>query len=179
MPSWCRECTSSGSRGTRTRDQESARVLWSRNDSTNQSVLLPCNALLLVRIGVGEALDLAGLATKQAVQVGADLVPAALFKSVALCAASLDRVSKDDDHAAAASVASFNQLGRTLNRLAPFLSSPEKYVSICFNPGASEETWQRASSHRIRERLTTKQSDKSDRCKGTSTLKSRGQCSEV
>jgi len=50
------------------------------------------DALGLVRVRVGEALDLASLAAEQAVQVGADLVTAALLEGVTLGASRLEEV---------------------------------------------------------------------------------------
>jgi len=54
--------------------------------------LVPDDALLLVGVGVLEALDLAGLAAKETVKVRADLVVAALLDSVALSTAGLEEV---------------------------------------------------------------------------------------
>lgn len=62
---------------------------------TYECVLAPGDALGLVCVGVGEALDLTGLATEQAVQVGADLVSSTLFKGMALRASRLTVVSLD------------------------------------------------------------------------------------
>lgn len=59
---------------------------------TYQSVLVPGDTLLLVRVGVRIALDGARLAAEQAVQRGADLVAAALLEGVALRAARLEEV---------------------------------------------------------------------------------------
>jgi hypothetical protein len=55
-----------------------------------QGVLLPGDALLLVGVGVGEALNGTSLATKETVQVRADLVGTALLDSVALSTAGLE-----------------------------------------------------------------------------------------
>jgi len=44
-----------------------------------QSLLLPCNALLLVRVCVRETLDLTGLAAEETVQVGTNLVALAFL----------------------------------------------------------------------------------------------------
>lgn len=60
---------------------------------TNQSVLFPFDALLLVCVGVREALDLAGLAAEKSVQVGPDLVPFTLLQVVALRAPCLSSTS--------------------------------------------------------------------------------------
>lgn len=60
--------------------------------ATYQSILLPYDSLLLVRIGVGEALDGAGVAAEQPVEVGADLVALGLLEVVALCASGLEEV---------------------------------------------------------------------------------------
>jgi hypothetical protein len=51
---------------------------------THKSILLPCDALCLVGVGVREALDLACLAPKETVEIGADLVASTFFKSMAL-----------------------------------------------------------------------------------------------
>lgn len=59
---------------------------------TYQAVLVPGDALLLVGVGVGVALDLAGLATEKTVQHGADLVALALLQGVALGATGLQGV---------------------------------------------------------------------------------------
>lgn len=59
---------------------------------TDQSLLVPGHISLLVGIGVGEALDGAGLAAEQTVQVGADLVGTTSFDSVALSAAGLEEL---------------------------------------------------------------------------------------
>lgn len=60
---------------------------------TNQSILFPLDALLLVCVGVREALDLASLTTEQTVQVGSDLVSFTLLQVVALCASCLSSTS--------------------------------------------------------------------------------------
>jgi hypothetical protein len=60
--------------------------------STYQSVLLPCDALLLVGVCVREALDGAGFAAEEAVKRGADLVAAALLEGMALGAPGLEEV---------------------------------------------------------------------------------------
>lgn len=57
-----------------------------------EGVLGPGDALLLVGVGVGEAVDGARLAAEEAVERGADLVAAALLEGVALCAAGLEEV---------------------------------------------------------------------------------------
>ena len=57
-----------------------------------QRLLVPLNAFLLVGIGVGIALDLAGLAAKEAVQHGADLVALAFLQGMALRASCLEKV---------------------------------------------------------------------------------------
>ena len=57
-----------------------------------EGLLVPLDALLLVRVGVGVALDGAGLAAEQAVQGRADLVGAAGLDGVALRAARLEEV---------------------------------------------------------------------------------------
>jgi hypothetical protein len=62
------------------------------NATTYQSLLVPGDALLLVGIGVGETLDLAGLAAEDAVQVRADLVGTVLLEGMALGATGLEEV---------------------------------------------------------------------------------------
>lgn len=57
-----------------------------------EGALVPDDALLLVGIGVGVAVDRAGLAAEQAVERGADLVAAAGVEGVALRAARLEEV---------------------------------------------------------------------------------------
>jgi hypothetical protein len=57
-----------------------------------KSVVVPGDALLLVGVGVGVALDGAGLAAEEAVERGADLVTAASLDGVALRAARLEKV---------------------------------------------------------------------------------------
>lgn len=59
----------------------------------DQCIFCPSNSLLLVGIGVGEALDLTGLATEETVQVGSDLVALRLHSGVALCTSRLAQVS--------------------------------------------------------------------------------------
>lgn len=59
---------------------------------TYQSVLLPGHTGLLVGVGVGETLGLAGLTAEETVQVGADLVATAALDGVALRAASLEQL---------------------------------------------------------------------------------------
>lgn len=56
-----------------------------------QGLVVPGNALLLVGIGVGVAVDGTGLAAEQAVQGRADLVGTASLDGVALGAASLEQ----------------------------------------------------------------------------------------
>jgi hypothetical protein len=57
-----------------------------------EGVLVPGDALLLVGVGVGVALDLTGLAAEEAVEHGADLVALTLLQGVALRAAGLEEV---------------------------------------------------------------------------------------
>lgn len=54
-----------------------------------QAVLVPRDTLLLVGVGVGEAVDLARLAAEEAVKLGADLVALVGLQGVALGATSL------------------------------------------------------------------------------------------
>lgn len=63
-----------------------------KHGNSYESVLLPGNALALVGVGVGVALDLTGLAAEETVKVGANLVALALLQVVALSAASLEKV---------------------------------------------------------------------------------------
>jgi hypothetical protein len=60
---------------------------------TYESILLPCNALLLVRIGIREALHLASFTAEQTVQIWTDLVTLALLQCMALGASGLWDVS--------------------------------------------------------------------------------------
>lgn len=60
---------------------------------TYQSILVPYDTLLLVGIGVGVALDLAGLAAEEAVESRTSLAGTTLLDSVALLAASLEELS--------------------------------------------------------------------------------------
>jgi hypothetical protein len=73
---------------------EVSRLILRQLENSYQCILSPCDTLGFVGIGVLEALDLTGLTTEQAVEVGANLVPGACFESVALCATSLSRVSR-------------------------------------------------------------------------------------
>jgi len=57
-----------------------------------QGLVIPCDTLLLVCVGVGVALDLTGLTTEETVQVGTSLVGTALLEGVALSASSLEEV---------------------------------------------------------------------------------------
>jgi hypothetical protein len=57
-----------------------------------EGVLVPGDALLLVGVGVGVALNLTGLAAEKAVEHGADLVALTLLQGVALRAAGLEEV---------------------------------------------------------------------------------------
>lgn len=54
---------------------------------------MPCNALLLVGVGVGETLDLTRLAAEKSVKVRTDLVGLARLQVVALSAAGLEETS--------------------------------------------------------------------------------------
>ena len=93
MPSSCRSVS-------RVEIEIDARVL----EVLEERVVGPRNALLDVRLGVREALDLAGLATEQTVKamgsvesaaiddaLGSDLVASTLLNGVALGAASLEQ----------------------------------------------------------------------------------------
>lgn len=66
-------------------------VLFGVLEVVKEGVLVPCDALLLVGLGVGVAGGLARLAAKNAVEVGADLVGAAGLDGVALEAAGLEQ----------------------------------------------------------------------------------------
>lgn len=57
-----------------------------------ESVLVPVDTLLLVGVGVGEALNLARLAAEDTVELRADLVALAGPQGVALCATGLEEV---------------------------------------------------------------------------------------
>jgi len=57
-----------------------------------QCFFAPCDTLLLVCIGVGVTLDLAGLTTEKTVQVGTGLVGTALLEGVALSAPGFEKV---------------------------------------------------------------------------------------
>jgi hypothetical protein len=59
---------------------------------TYESLLVPLNTLLLVGIGVGVALNLAGLASEQAVKSGTGLGGSAGLDGVALLAAGLEEL---------------------------------------------------------------------------------------
>ena len=61
--------------------------------NTYQSVIVPSDALLLVRVGIREALNLTSLAAEETVQIWADLVTLALLQCVALSASRLPGVS--------------------------------------------------------------------------------------
>jgi hypothetical protein len=58
-----------------------------------QRVLVPGDVGLLVGIGVGVALSLTSLTAEETVEVGADLVAAAVLDSVALLATGLEELS--------------------------------------------------------------------------------------
>lgn len=60
--------------------------------NTYESIVVPGDSLLLVRIGVRVTLNGSGLATEKTVQVWADLVSLTLLKGVALSASSLEEV---------------------------------------------------------------------------------------
>ena len=99
-----------------------------------QSVLLPCDALLLVGVGVCETIDGTSLAAEEPVEVGPDLVALTLLQVVALCAPGLRevrvvpalyvRVSEVIATAVARDDSTESSSLHTLNRLAPFLLSP-------------------------------------------------------
>lgn len=77
--------TTKGHLGTRN-------VLLGVLEVLEEGVLVPGDALLLVGIGVGVAVDLAGLTAEKAVKHGADLVALTLLQGVALSAAGLEEV---------------------------------------------------------------------------------------
>lgn len=83
-----------------------------------QSLLLPGDAFRPVGICVREALDRASLATKETVEVGANLVGATSLKGMALSAAGLK--SKVNIY----SLRPCTMSRLTLKRPAPFLASP-------------------------------------------------------
>ena len=58
-----------------------------------QGVLFPVYCLVLVCVGVGEAFDLAGFTSEEAVEIGSDLVALAFAKGVTLGASCLRGVS--------------------------------------------------------------------------------------
>ena len=60
--------------------------------STYQSLLAPLDVFRLVRLRVGEAFHLPGVATEETVEVGADLVALVGLQVVALCAPCLEEV---------------------------------------------------------------------------------------
>lgn len=60
-----------------------------RRQKTYQAVLVPRDTLLLVGVGVGEAVDLTGLAAKETVKLRADLVALVGLQGVALSATGL------------------------------------------------------------------------------------------
>jgi len=59
---------------------------------TYEGVLVPLDALLLVGVRVGEAVDGTGVATEKTVKVGSDLVALTLLQVVALLASGLEEV---------------------------------------------------------------------------------------
>lgn len=61
---------------------------------TYQRALIPCDTLLLVRIGIRVALDLSRLTSEKAVEVWAGLVALTLLQIVALRASRLDNDKK-------------------------------------------------------------------------------------
>jgi len=61
-------------------------------DFTHQSLLVPGDALLLVGVGVGVALDGTRLTAEEAVESGTDLVASAGLGGVALRTAGLEKV---------------------------------------------------------------------------------------
>lgn len=70
----------------------SGNVLLGVLEVLEESVVVPLNALLLVGIGVGVALDGTGLAAPETVQSGTDLVAAVLLNGVALSTSGLEEV---------------------------------------------------------------------------------------
>jgi hypothetical protein len=89
MPSWYLGCTSWGSQDIRTAFMSENTHQSLQSASAYQSLLIPSDALLLVCVGVGEALYLSGLASEQTMEVRADLVAFASLQGVTLCASSL------------------------------------------------------------------------------------------
>lgn len=98
---------------------------------TNKSVLFPLDALLLVCVGVREALHLTGLAAKQTVQIGPDFVSFTLFQIVTLRAPCLS-IRSAAEVAFSSKEESMHWHERTLKRLAPFFASPVR-LSISFH----------------------------------------------
>lgn len=100
-----------------------------------KSVLFPDNGLVLVGIGVGEALDLTRLAAEETVQIGSDLVTLSLLEVMALCATGLQKcyyllpnnLTPQFETSEAQRESVWEE--STLKRPAPFLASPEMNVS--------------------------------------------------
>lgn len=82
-----------------------------------QSIFLPYDCLVFICIRVCKAIDLTGLTSEQTVEVGSNFVTLVCGKVVTLCASCLVGVSLVRCKIQKLSVS-------TLNRLAPFLSSP-------------------------------------------------------
>ena len=54
-----------------------------------ESIFFPFYCFVLVRVGIGEPFDLAGLTAKKTVKIGADLIALAFAEVVTLCAPRL------------------------------------------------------------------------------------------
>lgn len=70
----------------------SGNVLLGVLEVVEQGLLFPGDTLLLVGVGVGETLNLTGLAAEETVQSRADLVALTLLQGVALSATGLEEV---------------------------------------------------------------------------------------
>jgi len=92
MPSWCREYISLGSQDIRT-EPDQHNVVLSTRMNVYQCILFPLDSLMLVRICVGEAFDLASLASEQPVEIRTDLVALARLQSVTLSASCLNNLN--------------------------------------------------------------------------------------
>lgn len=61
-------------------------------ENTDQSLLVPDHVSLFVGIGVCITIRLASLTAEESMQIGADLMAAAVLDSVTLCATSLEEL---------------------------------------------------------------------------------------